>query len=74
MKQATIADAPAVLNTNDQAMWVLGFNAAVEAMQQCPACNGKRTLDLFGDGVQRPCPLPHGVALPLEGRDAEASR
>ena len=27
-KSATIADAPNVLNTNDKAMWVLGFNAA----------------------------------------------
>jgi hypothetical protein len=32
MKQATIADAPAVLNTSDKAMWVLGYNAAVEAL------------------------------------------
>jgi hypothetical protein len=32
MKHATIADAPAVLNTNDKAMWVLGYNAAVDAM------------------------------------------
>lgn len=31
MKPATLADAPAVLNTNDRAMWVLGFNAALEA-------------------------------------------
>lgn len=31
MKRATISDAPTVLNTNDRAMWVLGFNAAVEA-------------------------------------------
>lgn len=28
MKHATIADAPAVLNTNDKAMWVLGYNAS----------------------------------------------
>lgn len=28
---ATISDAPAFLNLNDRAMWVLGFNAAVEA-------------------------------------------
>lgn len=32
MKRATIADAPAVLNTNDKAMWVLGFNAAAESV------------------------------------------
>lgn len=32
MKQATISDAPKVLNTNDRAMWVLGYNAAAEAM------------------------------------------
>lgn len=31
MKLATLADAPATLNINDRAMWVLGFNAAVEA-------------------------------------------
>lgn len=30
MKRATIADAPAVLNMNDKAMWVLGYNAAAE--------------------------------------------
>lgn len=31
MKRAAIWDAPAALNTNDKAMWVLGFNAALEA-------------------------------------------
>ena len=31
MKHATIEDAPAVLNTNDKAMWVLGFNDGQEA-------------------------------------------
>lgn len=30
MKQATIFDAPQVLNTNDRAMWVLGYNTAVQ--------------------------------------------
>jgi hypothetical protein len=33
MKPVTIADAPAFLNTNDKAMWVLGYNAAVERAQ-----------------------------------------
>jgi hypothetical protein len=28
-EQATIKDAPAVLNLNDKAMWVLGYNAAL---------------------------------------------
>lgn len=36
MKRATINDAPAVLNINDRAMWVLGFNAAIEAAGQQP--------------------------------------
>ena len=31
MKRATIADAPDCLNTNDKAMWVLGWNECVEA-------------------------------------------
>ena len=34
MKRVTIADAPAVLNTNDKAMWVLGYNEAVEAAEK----------------------------------------
>jgi hypothetical protein len=33
VKQSTIADAPAILNMNDRAMWVLGWNAAAEASQ-----------------------------------------
>lgn len=36
MKEVTIKDAPAVLNINDRAMWVLGFNAAVEAIRGAP--------------------------------------
>ncbi|WP_238554051.1 hypothetical protein [Comamonas thiooxydans] len=31
----TIADAPDCLNTNDKAMWVLGYEAAIEARGQC---------------------------------------
>lgn len=31
MKRATINDAPKVLNINDRAMWVLGYNAALDA-------------------------------------------
>ncbi|QOQ83673.1 hypothetical protein INP81_07300 [Comamonas thiooxydans] len=31
----TIADAPDCLNTNDRAMWVLGYEAAIEARGQC---------------------------------------
>ena len=31
LKQATIADAPNCLNTNDKAMWVIGWNECVEA-------------------------------------------
>lgn len=34
MKRVTIEDAPAVLNLNDRAMWVLGFN---EALERCAA-------------------------------------
>jgi hypothetical protein len=37
MKRATIADAPAVLNTNDKAMWVLGFNAALDRVIEVKA-------------------------------------
>lgn len=33
MKHATIAEAPTVLNTNDKAMWVLGYNAALDAYE-----------------------------------------
>jgi hypothetical protein len=33
MKPATISDAPKVLNINDRAMWVLGFNAAIESVK-----------------------------------------
>ena len=36
MKRASIADAPAILNTNDKAMWVLGFNAAAEQQASKP--------------------------------------
>lgn len=36
MKQATIANAPTVLNVNDKAMWVLGHNAAVDALDAIP--------------------------------------
>lgn len=36
MKRATISDAPAVLNLQDKAMWVLGFNAAVDALAALP--------------------------------------
>jgi hypothetical protein len=32
VKRATISDAPAMLNTNDRAMWVLGFNEAAERL------------------------------------------
>ena len=31
----TIANAPECLNTNDQAMWVLGYQAAIEARSPC---------------------------------------
>ena len=31
----TIADAPDCLNTNDKAMWVLGYQAAIEARSTC---------------------------------------
>lgn len=31
----TIADAPECLNTNDKAMWVLGYQAAIEARGSC---------------------------------------
>ena len=31
----TIADAPDCLNTNDKAMWVLGYEATIEARGQC---------------------------------------
>jgi hypothetical protein len=48
MKQATIKDAPAVLNTNDRAMWVLGFN---EALERCrAACEAQRPKDYMPDG------------------------
>lgn len=29
----TIADAPRVLNTNDQEMWLLGYNEALDAQE-----------------------------------------
>lgn len=31
MKRATIEDAPAILNTNDKAMWVIGYNEGIDA-------------------------------------------
>ena len=33
MKHITIEDAPAVLNTNDKAMWVLGYNEGIDALR-----------------------------------------
>ncbi len=32
MKRATISEAPAILNLNDKAMWVLGHNAVVDGV------------------------------------------
>jgi hypothetical protein len=29
----------------------------VALLTACQGCGGRKTLDLFGDGVQRPCPL-----------------
>lgn len=36
MNQVTIQDAPPFLNLNDQAMWVLGYNEAVEKLKAQP--------------------------------------
>ena len=36
-ERATINDAPAFLNTNDRAMWVLGFNEALDRIADMKA-------------------------------------
>lgn len=33
MKRVTVADAPAVLNTNDKAFWAIGWNDCAEAAE-----------------------------------------
>ena len=34
IREATIGDAPEFLNTNDKAMWVLGFNEGRQSLQE----------------------------------------
>lgn len=47
MKRATINDAPAVLNLNDKAMWVLGYNAALDASPVPSPDQGAELLDII---------------------------
>ena len=72
----TIADAPDCLNTNDKAMWVLGYEAAIEARGQClhqiqePAA-AEQAAWHAGLDEGRVQAAPAAVAVPDAVRDAE---
>ena len=72
----TIADAPDCLNTNDKAMWVLGYEAAIEARGQClhqiqePAA-AEQAAWHAGLDEGRVQAAPAAVAVPDAARDAE---
>lgn len=59
MKRVTIEDAPAVLNLNDRAMWVLGFN---EALERCAA-------EVNGLDCAHRCGVGSEIAAKLSGTD-----
>lgn len=54
MQAVTIQNAPQFLNINDQAMWVLGYNEAVQKMQ-CTGC-----------AVQQGTHLPMGAVVQIQ--------
>jgi sulfur carrier protein ThiS len=71
MKRVTIADAPASLNTNDKAMWVLGFNDAVEGMtRNAEHRRPVPALSRFSDAPRMRTVYPEvpGVEVLLNGR------
>jgi hypothetical protein len=63
----TIDKAPKCLNTNDKAMWVTGWNEAIDAFNLkeasernfCPRC-GKRLMSALGPISLHTCCPPNG--------------
>lgn len=70
MKRVTVSDAPACLNLNDKAMWVLGFNAAADANQREIAV-AQAYVDMI-HGVENRCMAADGPVTPTHAEITDA--
>lgn len=70
MKRVTVSDAPAFLNLNDKAMWVLGFNAAADATQRESAV-AQAYVDMI-HAVENRCMAADGPVTPTHAEITDA--
>ena len=81
----TIADAPDCLNTNDKAMWVLGYQASIEARSSClfqiqePVTKTEALAHYSQQAILAMDEAAPGIAIPApqlqaDARDAEQER